>query len=72
MRNLFNELFTFRVRENFSAKENFLTETFAYFLQRDMKVCHAFVKAVSQYPGDSVPRRMSHDGIGTVRTMVVP
>jgi hypothetical protein len=36
MRNLFNELFIFRAKENLSAKENFLTESFAYFLQRNI------------------------------------
>lgn len=49
MRNLFNELFTFRAKENFSAKENFLTESFAYFLQRNKKVCEAFVERVLGY-----------------------
>jgi hypothetical protein len=44
MRNLFNELFTFRAKENFSSKENFLTEGFAYFLQRDKRLCEAFVE----------------------------
>ena len=55
MRNLFNELFTFRVKENFSAKENFLTEGFAYFLQRDNKVCEAFVERVLGYPVEIAP-----------------
>jgi hypothetical protein len=62
MRNLFENLFTFRVKENFSAKENFLTEGFAYFLQRDMEVCNAFAKRVLGYsvkiePGYQVTTR---------------
>src|ERR1700675_1089354 len=55
MRNLFNELFTFRAKENFSAKENFLTEGFAYFLQRDNRVCEAFVEKVLGYPVEIEP-----------------
>lgn len=34
MRNLFNELFTFRAKENFSAKENFITEGFQQCIAR--------------------------------------
>lgn len=49
MRNLFNDLFTFKAKENFSAKENFLTESFAYFLQHNKKVCEAFVERVLGY-----------------------
>ncbi len=55
MRNLFSELFPFRARENFSAKENFLTEGFAYFLQRNKKVCEAFVKSVLGYDVEIKP-----------------
>jgi hypothetical protein len=43
MGNLFNRLFTFRPRENSSAEENFLTESFAYFLERDKAVLEAFI-----------------------------
>jgi hypothetical protein len=50
MRNLFNQLFTFRAKENFSAKENFLTEAFAYLLQTDKAVCEAFVGGVIGSP----------------------
>jgi len=46
MRNLFNQLFPFRPRENSSAKENFLTESFTYFLERDKAVLEAFVGRV--------------------------
>jgi hypothetical protein len=46
VRNIFRELFTFRAKQNFSAKENFLTESFAYFLQRNKKVCEKFVERV--------------------------
>jgi hypothetical protein len=46
MANLFNQLFTFRPREDSSANENFLTESFVYFLQRDKDVCEAFVARV--------------------------
>jgi hypothetical protein len=49
MRSLFNEFFTFRAKENFSAKENFLTESFAYFLQCNKKVCEAFLERVLRY-----------------------
>jgi len=34
------------VEGNFSSKENFLTEAFAYFLQTDKAVCEAFVGRV--------------------------
>jgi hypothetical protein len=44
-----------RARESFSAKENFLTEGFAYFLQRNNKVCAAFVKKVLGYPVEIKP-----------------
>ncbi len=63
MRNLFKELFTFRAKENFSARENFLTEGFAYFLQGNKKVCEAFVEKVFGYhleiePGYTVATRL--------------
>jgi hypothetical protein len=46
--NLFIQLFTFRAKENFSARENFLTEAFAYFLQRDQGVFEAFVEKITE------------------------
>jgi hypothetical protein len=46
MANLFSQLFTFRPREDYSSIENFLTESFAYFLRRDKDVCEAFVARV--------------------------
>jgi hypothetical protein len=46
MRNLFNQLFPFRPRENSSAEENFLTESFTYFLEHDKAVLEAFVSRV--------------------------
>jgi len=46
MANLFGQLFTFRPREDYSSIENFLTESFAYFLRRDKDVCEAFVARV--------------------------
>jgi hypothetical protein len=48
MGNLFNQLFTFRPRENSSASENFLTESFTYFLERDKAVLEAFIGRVLQ------------------------
>jgi hypothetical protein len=43
MVNLFSQLFTFRPREDSSPIENFLTESFAYFLRRDKDICEAFI-----------------------------
>jgi hypothetical protein len=46
MANLFNQLFTFRPKEGSSASENFLTESFVYFLEKDKDICEAFVARV--------------------------
>jgi hypothetical protein len=64
VRNLFNQLFTFHAKENFSAKENFLTEAFAYLLQTNKAVCEAFVggvigSRVQIEPGYDVTTRMA-------------
>jgi len=41
--NLFESLFDFHPREDHTPRENFLTETFAYFLKTDQSVCGAWL-----------------------------
>ena len=51
--NLFNALFDFRPRENHTAKENFLSEGFAYVLKTSKPACDAWLSRVLNRPVES-------------------
>lgn len=48
--NLFNDLFSVRIREGYSPKENFLSECFAHVLRTEDRFCESWVSKVCGRP----------------------